>query len=79
MTYIQLSKLFRVTQIIWDPDELQYWFVYSICTQPYNYFSQLFVRPPQRAILLFLFVFAFLFLGDGRAPCLLYNVTNLHP
>ena len=23
--------------------------------------------------------FAFLFLGDGLAPCLLYNVTNLHP
>ena len=23
--------------------------------------------------------FAFLFLGDGLDPCLLYNVTNLHP
>ena len=24
-------------------------------------------------------LFAFLFLGDGLAPCLLYNVTNFHP
>ena len=23
--------------------------------------------------------FAFLFLGDGLAPCLLYNITNLRP
>ena len=23
--------------------------------------------------------YAFIFLGDGLAPCLLYNVTNLHP
>ena len=23
--------------------------------------------------------FAFLFLGDGLAPCLLYNIMNLHP
>ena len=39
------------------------------------FFSQLFVRPPQTAILLF----AFLFHGDGLDPCLLYNVTNLSP
>ena len=39
------------------------------------FFSQLFVRPPQTAILLF----AFLFLGDGFDHCLLYNVSNLHP
>ena len=39
------------------------------------FFSQLFVRPPQTTICLF----AFLFVGDGLAPCLLYNVTNLHP
>ena len=39
------------------------------------FFSQLFVRPPQTAILLF----AFLFHGDGLDPCLLYNVMNLHP
>ena len=25
------------------------------------------------------FSFSFLFLGDGLDPCLLYNVTNLHP
>ena len=37
--------------------------------------SQLFVRPPQTAILLF----AFLFHGDSLDPCLLYNVTNLIP
>ena len=40
------------------------------------FFSQLFVSPPQIAILLF---FAFLFHGDGLDPCLLYNVTNLCP
>ena len=39
------------------------------------FFSQLFVGPPQTAILLF----AFLFLGDGLDSCLLYNVMNLHP
>ena len=37
--------------------------------------SQLFVRPPQTAIL----PFCISFLGDGLDPCLLYNVTNLHP
>ena len=39
------------------------------------FYSQLFARPPQTAISLFLF----LFLRDGLGPCLLYNVTNLHP
>ena len=39
------------------------------------FFSQLFVSPPQTAILLF----AFLFHGDGLDPCLLYNVTDLIP
>ena len=39
------------------------------------FFSQLFVRPPQTAILLFWFLFQ----GDGLDPCLLYNVTNLRP
>ena len=37
------------------------------------FFSQLFVRPTQTAILLF----AFLFHGDGLDPCLLYNVMNV--
>ena len=37
------------------------------------FFSQLFVRPPQTAIL----PFAFLFHGDGLDPCLLYNVMNV--
>ena len=39
------------------------------------FFSQLFVRPPQTAILLFCISFP----GDGLDPCLLYNVTNLIP
>ena len=39
------------------------------------FFSQLFVRTPQTAIL----TFAFLFLGDSLDPWLTYNVTNLHP
>ena len=38
-------------------------------------FSQLFVRPLQTAVLLF----CISFLGDGFAPCFLYNVTNLYP
>ena len=38
------------------------------------FFSQQFVRPLQPFCL-----FAFLFLGDGLAPCLLYDVTNLIP
>ena len=39
------------------------------------FFLQLFVSPPQTAILLF---FAFFFPGDGES-CLLYNVMNLCP
>ena len=39
------------------------------------FFSQLFVRPPQTAILLFCISFR----GDGLDPCLLYNVMNLIP
>jgi len=38
-------------------------------------FSQLFVRPPQTAILLFCISFPW----GGLDPCLLYNVMNLHP
>ena len=37
-------------------------------------FSQLFIRPPQTAILLF----CISFFGDGLDSCLLYNVMNLH-
>ena len=37
--------------------------------------KQVFVRPPQTAILLF----CIFFLRDGLDSCLLYNVTNLHP
>ena len=39
------------------------------------FFSQLFVRPPQTAILLFCISFH----GDGLDPCLLYSVMNLIP
>ena len=41
----------------------------------FHFSSQLFVRPPQAAILLFCISFP----GDGLDPCLLYNVTNLSP
>ena len=39
------------------------------------FFSQLIVRPPQTAILLF----CISFLGDGLDSCFLYNVMNLRP
>ena len=39
------------------------------------FFSQLFVRPPQTAILLYCISFPWY----GLDPCLLYNVTNLRP
>ena len=51
-----------------------YIFLFLLCFS-LLFFSQLFVRPPQTAI----FLFVFLFLGDGLAHCLLYNVTNLRP
>ena len=51
-----------------------YIFPFLLCFLPL-FFSQLFVRPPQRVI----FLFSFLFCGDGLDPCLLYNVTNLCP
>ena len=49
-------------------------FLFSF-TFHFPFFSQLFVRPSQTAILLF----AFLFLGDVLEPCLLYNVMKLCP
>ena len=39
------------------------------------FFSQLFVRPPQTAILLFCISFSW----GWSYPCLLYSVTKLHP
>ena len=39
------------------------------------FFSQLFVRPAQTAILLF----CIYFYGNGLDPCLLFNVTNFIP
>ena len=41
----------------------------------FPFFSQLFVRPFQRVILLFWISF----FGDSLDSCVLYNVTNLHP
>ena len=46
-----------------------------LCCLSLLFFSQLFLRPPQTAIL----PFCISFLGDGLDPCLLYNVTNLCP
>ena len=42
----------------------------------FSYSSQLFVRPPQTAVLPF---GLFFILGDGLDRCLLYYVTNLCP
>ena len=52
------------------------WVYLSFFPLPFSsFFSQLFVRPPQTAILLFLC----LFLGDGVDSCLLYYFMNLCP
>ena len=51
-----------------------YIFSFLLCFPPL-FLSQLFVCPPQTAILFF----SFLFHGDGLDPCLLYNVMNLIP
>ena len=51
-------------------------FPFLLCFSPL-FSSQLFVRPPQTAILFFFF--CILFHGDGLDPFLLYNVTNLTP
>ena len=59
--------------ILWNSAN-SYIFPFILCFS-LLFLSQLFVRPPQTAILLF----AFLFLGDGLDPCLLYNVINLCP
>ena len=49
-----------------------YIFPFLLCLL-HLFFSQLFVRPPQTAILPFCISFSW----DGLDPCLLYNVTNL--
>ena len=56
------------------PMNIQNWFSFLLCSS-LLFFSQLFVRPPQTAILLF----CILFLGDGLNSCLLYNVMNFRP
>ena len=55
-------------------DSNGYIFTFLLCFL-FLFFSQLLVRPPQTASLLF----AFIFHGDGLDPRLLYNVTNLRP
>ena len=52
-----------------------YIFPFLLCFL-FLFFSQIFVRPPQTASLLF---FSLLFLGNGLDSCLLYNVMNLCP
>ena len=61
--------------ILWISAFRCYIFPFLLCFS-LLFFSQLFVRPPQTAILPFL---PFIFHGDGLDLCLLYNVTNLSP
>ena len=51
-----------------------YIFPFLLCFSLF-FFSHLFVRPSQTAILLF----CISFLGEGLDSCLLYNVMNLRP
>ena len=61
--------------ILWNSE---FKWVYLSCSPLLfaSFLSQLFIRPPQIAILVFCIFFS---LGDGLDPYLLYNVTNLHP
>ena len=71
-----LRKAFlSLLAILWDSAFKWVYLSFSLCFS-LHIFSQLFVRPPQTAILLFEFFFL---LGDVLAPCLLYNITNLRP
>ena len=70
-----LRKAFlSLLAILWNSAFRCYIFPFLLCFL-LLFFSQLFVRPPQTAILLFCIFFH----GDGLDPCLLYNVMNLHP
>ena len=78
-SYISLHWLLKkaflsLLAVLWNSAFRCLYLSFSLCFL-LPFFSQLFTRPPQTAILLF----AFLFLGDGLDPCLLYNVTNLCP
>ena len=68
------KTFFSLLAILWNSASNGYSFPFLLCLL-HLFFSQLFVRPPQTAIL----PFAFLLLGDGLDHGLLYNVTNLHP
>ena len=52
-----------------------YIFPFLLCVS-LLFFSQLFLRPPQTAILLFLYFFS---MGMVLIPVSMYNVMNLHP
>ena len=72
-----LRKVFlSLLAILWNSAFRWVIFPFLLCFS-LLFFSQLFVRPLQTAIV----IFCFLFLGDGLDPCLLYryNVTNLFP
>ena len=86
LSYLLLKTMGCFSGCLMSPASVQSCFVgFAQCSNEYIFpfllcfsllfFSQLFVSPPQTAILLF----EFLFLGDGLDPCLLYNVMNLHP
>ena len=75
--WTQVSHIVDRCFTVWATGEviqkgISFLFSFAFCFS----FSQLFVRPTQRAILLFCIFF---FLGDGLDSCLLYNVTNVHP
>jgi len=71
-----LRKAFlSLLAILWNPAFKWIYLSFSPLPLTSLFFSQLYVRPPQTAIL----PFAFLFLGDVLDPCLVYGFTNLHP
>ena len=69
-----LRKAFLSLLVILWNSENGYIFPFLLCFS-LLFFSQLFVRPPQIAILLFCISFSW----NGLDPCLLYNVLNLRP
>ena len=68
-----LRKVLSLLAILWN-SAFKWVYLFLLCFS-LLFFSRLFVRSPQTAILLF----CISFLGDGLDPCLLYNVTNLCP
>ena len=73
--HCSLRKTFlSLLAILWNSASNGYGFPFLLCLL-HLFYSQLFVRPPQTAIL----PFTFLLLGNGLDHGLLYDVTNLHP